>query len=242
MSKTTSFLNSILSSLTDGMVSNLAGEVLNLEQQKERLVQTGKYLFGLGCCVGSSGNMSVRLPDGYFLMTNKGVSLGRMRANDLAVLDAQGNLIAGENPTKEAMMHLAIYAAKPEVNAIVHLHSTYLTALASMENVDRDNALRPFTPYMVLRIGKLPVIPYAAPGSEELMHNLLARVQNSRAFLLQNHGVVVCGSNIYDAVDNAQELEETAKLYFLTKNRGINYLTDAQIAELEAFPKNKDKL
>lgn len=200
--------------------------------QQEQLVQLSRDLYERGYAVGGAGNISVRLEDGKFLLTNSGSSLGRLQVEDLAIVDAQGTQLAGAKPTKEMGMHLAIYFAKPEVGAIVHLHSTALTALSCLKNLDFENALRPFTPYVVMRIGKIPVVRYFPPGSAELVEAVAARAPHAKALLLANHGVIVCGKDLQDAVDNAQELEETAKLFFMLRNSEINYFTDEQVAQL----------
>jgi len=114
----------------------------------------------------------------------------------------------------------------------VHLHSTYLTALSCLEGLNPEDAVRPFTPYVVMRVGKVPVVPYYRPGDVRLGEDLGQLASRYKAFLLANHGPVVTGKNLRAAADNMEELEETAKLIFILGDRKIRYLTESEIAEL----------
>lgn len=200
----------------------------------ERMVMLCKSLFDRGYSVGGAGNVSVRNPEGGFTVTPTGRSLGRLSADSLSVIGADGQPLPGPKPSKEFAFHRALYDVRADAGAIVHLHSTYLTALSCLEGLPRDNAIRPFTPYYVMRIGHMPVIPYARPGSPQIGRDLAAAAQGSRAmaFLLASHGVVVLGRDIDDAVDNAEELEETARLHFILRAEGPRYLTEAEIVDL----------
>lgn len=202
-------------------------------EQKIQMVDLAHSLFNRGYSVGGAGNLSVRLGNGNILVTPTGSSLGRLNAESLSVLDMQGNLISGDKPSKESIFHLEMYRKNPDCNAIVHLHSTYLTALSCLKDLNLNNAIKPFTPYYVMRVKKLQVIPYYRPGDPNIARELGQRVNTGKAFLLANHGIVVTGSDLIDAVDNTEELEETAKLYFILQGQDIRYLTDAEIQDLE---------
>lgn len=201
-------------------------------EQKQQMVRLAKSLFDRGYSVGGAGNLSVRLDAQRILVTPTGSSLGRLEAARLSVLDMQGNLLSGDKPSKESVFHLAMYQKNPDCQAIVHLHSTYLTALSCIENIDTANAIKAFTPYYVMRVGNLQVIPYYRPGDVNIARELSERALSGKAFLLANHGIVVTGSDLLDAVDNSEELEETAKLYFLLQGQKIRYLTDSEINDL----------
>lgn len=201
-------------------------------EQKQQMVRLAKSLFDRGYSVGGAGNLSVRLDAQRILVTPTGSSLGRLEAARLSVLDMQGNLLSGDKPSKESVFHLAMYRKNPDCQAIVHLHSTYLTALSCIENIDTANAIKAFTPYYVMRVGNLQVIPYYRPGDVNIARELSERALSGKAFLLANHGIVVTGSDLLDAVDNSEELEETAKLYFLLQGQKIRYLTDSEINDL----------
>ncbi|WP_040976685.1 3-oxo-tetronate 4-phosphate decarboxylase [Necropsobacter massiliensis] len=201
-------------------------------RQKQQMVCLAKSLFERGYSVGGAGNLSVRLDENRILVTPTGSSLGRLEAERLSVLDMQGNLLSGDKPSKESVFHLAMYQKNPDCRAIVHLHSTYLTALSCLEGIDMQNAMKAFTPYYVMRVGKLQVIPYYRPGDRNIARELSERALSGKAFLLANHGVVVTGSDLLDAVDNTEELEETAKLYFILQGHNIRYLTDSEVNDL----------
>ncbi|WP_138469954.1 aldolase [Poseidonocella sp. HB161398] len=203
-------------------------------QKAERMVLLCKSLFDRGYSVGGAGNVSVRSDAGGFLVTPTGSCLGRLDAGNLTVIGPDGEPEPGPKPSKEFAFHRKLYEVRPDAGAIVHLHSTYLTALSCLEDLPRDNAMRPFTPYYVMRIGYMPVIPYYRPGSAQIGEDLAeaAARHKVQAFLLASHGVVVLGRDIDDAVNNAEELEETAKLLFLLKGEKLHYLTDDEIAEL----------
>ncbi len=202
------------------------------EQLRNQMVDMARSLFERGYATGGAGNLSLRLPDGNILATPTGSSLGRLQADDLSVVNMQGQHLYGLRPSKEVSFHLAIYHKKPDCHAVVHLHSTYLTALSCLKGLNQRNAIRPFTPYYVMRIGALPVIPYFKPGDPRIGEELAKLAPFHRAFLLANHGSVVTGKDFLDAVDNAEELEETAKLRFLLQGSHVDYLTDQAIADL----------
>ncbi|MDV5167793.1 aldolase [Photobacterium rosenbergii] len=203
------------------------------QQLREQMVTLARSMFERGYATGGAGNLSLKLPNGHFLATPTGSSFGRLDAERLSVIDIDGNHISGDRPSKEVAFHLAIYRNNSECNAIVHLHSTYLTALSCLEGLDTDNAIKPFTPYFVMRIGKLPVIPYLRPGDPRIAEELAKRAKDYRAFLLANHGPVVTGSDLIDAVDNAEELEETAKLALMLDGKPIRYLSEEEITDLQ---------
>lgn len=202
-------------------------------EQKIQMVELGRSFYHRGYCVGGAGNLSLRLDEQRILVTPTGSSLGRLEVDRLSIVDLEGNWLAGDKPSKEYVFHLAMYQTNPACNAVVHLHSTFLTALSCLENLDPNNAMRAFTPYYVMRVGKLPVIPYYRPGSPEIARELSERALSGKAFLLANHGVVVTGSDLLDACDNAEELEETAKLFFTLQGQNIRYLTEVEIKDLE---------
>lgn len=206
---------------------------MNEQQLREQMVNLGRSLFDRGFVTGGAGNMSLKLPDGNFLATPTGSSFGRLNADTLSVVDLEGNVISGDKPSKEVAFHLAIYRNRDECNAVVHLHSTHLTAISCLDGLDPDNAIRPCTPYYVMRVGSLPVVPYLKPGSPQIAVELAKRAPNYRAFLLANHGPIVTGKDLLDAVDNMEELEETAKLALLLNEKAIRYLTDTEISELK---------
>ena len=198
------------------------------EDERQLLVSLGTSLFERGFSVGSAGNISVRLPDGY-LMTPTNSSLGRLEAARLSRLDADWNHIGGDKPTKEVFLHRAFLDARPDAGAVVHLHSTHATAISCLEVA----VIPPLTPYFVMRVGRtLPLIPYYRPGDAAMEPAIHAAARAAKAVLLANHGPVICGATLTDAVNAAEELEEAAKLALMLRALNPRLLTPAQVDDL----------
>lgn len=212
---------------------NLAALHQQEQALRQQMVELGRSLFARGYATGGAGNLSVKLTDGTILATPTGASLGRLQADTLSKVSLEGEHLSGDRPSKEVQFHLAMYQANPDFGAVVHLHCTHLTALSCRADLNPDNVIRPFTPYYVMRVGKLPLVPYYAPGASEIARDLAALSADHRAMLLANHGPVVTGTSLLNAVDNMEELEETAKLMLMLENQPIRYLTEDQISELE---------
>ncbi len=191
-------------------------------------------LFSRGFSVGSAGNISVRLSDGY-LITPTNSSLGRLDPERLAKLDGDFQHVGGDKPSKEVFMHRAFYRARQDAGAVVHLHSTMATAVACLPDVDAANPIPPLTPYFVMRVGRsMPIIEYYRPGDPEMEPAIHAAAHDARAVLLANHGPVVSGKTLTDAVYAAEELEEAAKLYLLLRGNAPRLLTGRQVDDLLA--------
>ena len=191
-----------------------------------------RSMFERGLTAGSSGNLSARLADG-FLVTPTGSSLGFLDPARLSKLDRSGNHVAGDPPTKEVPLHLAFYEAASEVGGVVHLHSTYATALSCLADIDPKSALDPITPYAIMQLGPVPVLPYARPGSQAIAEPIKIAARTATAVLLANHGPVVSGKTFRSAVMAAEELEETAKLMLLLRGMKVRHLSEQAIAELQ---------
>jgi ribulose-5-phosphate 4-epimerase/fuculose-1-phosphate aldolase len=209
---------------------------VNETQAREFIAEIGRSMFERRLTFGSSGNVSVRI-DGGWLMTPTGSSLGRLDPAKLSKLDDTGKLVAGDAPTKESFLHLAMYRERDKASAVVHLHSTHSVAVSCLHGIDHDDVLPPITAYYVMRVGKLPLVPYFAPGDMALGEAVGRLAAKHSAMLLANHGPVVAGSSLSAAVDAIEELEETARLYLLLHGRPTRYLSPEQIADLKRrFP------
>lgn len=202
-------------------------------RQRELIVEFGRSLFERGLTAGSSGNLSVRLDDGW-LLTPTNASLGRLDPARLSKLDWDGRLLSGERPSKEAFLHRAMYHGRDGANAIVHLHSTHSAAVSCMCGLTHDDCIPPLTPYFVMKIGRLPLVPYHRPGDPALAGAIGVLARKHAAVLLANHGPVVSGSSLEAAVYAAEELEETAKLFLLLRDVPTRPLDAAQIDELKS--------
>jgi 3-dehydro-4-phosphotetronate decarboxylase len=199
---------------------------------RESICAAGASLFNRGLTHGSTGNISVALPDGGWLMTPTGSSLGTLDPSRLSKLDASGRLIGGDTPTKESFLHTTMYEKRPKSGAVVHLHSTHSVAVSCLDGIDHTNCLPPITAYYVMRIGALPLVPYYPPGDATLADAVGKLAGKHHAVLLANHGPVVAGSSLSAAQDAIEELEETARLFLMLRNEKIRGLTPAQVDEL----------
>ena len=203
---------------------------------REEICHAAKSIFDRGLTHGSTGNISARCEDGW-LLTPTGSNLGRLDPARLSKLDWDGKLVAGDAPSKESFLHLAMYQERAGNQAVIHLHSTHSVAVSVLEEVDPDDVLPPITAYYVMRIGTLPLVPYFAPGDMKLADAVRGFAGKHHAVLLANHGPVVAGASLAAAADAAEELEATARLYLLLRGSRIRTLSAEQCADLRRrFP------
>jgi ribulose-5-phosphate 4-epimerase/fuculose-1-phosphate aldolase len=205
---------------------------LSESRLREQICRLGQSLFDRGLTAGSSGNISVRLEEGW-LMTPTNASLGRLDPARLSRLGPDGTLIDGDAPTKESFLHRAMYEERPRARAVVHLHSTHSVAVSCLEEIDPADVLPPITAYYVMRVGRLPLVPYFPPGDLMLADAVRKLASKHHAVLLANHGPVVAGTSLDAAVNAVEELEETAKLFLLLGGRRVRFLTPSQAAALK---------
>ncbi len=198
---------------------------------RDQIVRVGRSLYDRGLTFGAAGNISVRTTDGW-LMTPTGVSLGSLEPEDIAKLNASGQHVAGLKPTKESFLHQEFYRSRPQSGAVVHLHASHSVAVSCMSGLDTCNVLPPLTAYYIMRVGRLPLIPYFAPGDVNLAKAVGEMASRHHAVLLANHGPVVSGDSLLDALYATEELEETAKLFLLLRGQSVSTLTDPQIEDL----------
>jgi len=203
---------------------------------RDRVATLGRSMFQRGLTFGATGNLSVKLDDGW-LMTPTGVAMGELDPARLAKLDDAGHHLTGDKPTKETFLHLAMYGERPRAGAVVHLHSTHSVAVSCLDGIDPADVLPPLTAYYVMRVGALPLVPYFPPGDVDLAKAVREMASRHHAVLLANHGPVVAGRDLDDAVFATEELEETAKLFLMLRGAPTRPLTAAQVAGLrERFP------
>jgi ribulose-5-phosphate 4-epimerase/fuculose-1-phosphate aldolase len=208
----------------------------NEDRLRDELVMLGRSLYDRGLAHGSAGNLSVKLSDGW-LMSPTHSCLGRLDPARLSRLDAQGRLVDGDAPSKEAFLHLAMYGERAHCGAVVHLHSVHAVAVSCLEGLDPQDALPPITAYAVMQVGRLALVPYFPPGDPALADAVRRVASKHHAILLANHGPVVAGSSLSAAVGAVEELEQTARLMLLLEGRRTRPLDAAQVAELERrFP------
>jgi ribulose-5-phosphate 4-epimerase/fuculose-1-phosphate aldolase len=204
---------------------------------REKIVRIGALLYNRQLAHGSAGNLSVRLDDGSILVTPTNSCLGFLEPERISKLSATGDLLAGDPPSKEAFFHLAVYEERPSARAVVHLHSTYSVAASCLCHDNAEDALPPLTAYHVMRVGKLPLVGYFRPGDRALADAVRGAAKGHRSMLLANHGPIVSGASLEEAMYAYEELEETAKLFFILGDRKASPLNAEAIAEINrVFP------
>ncbi len=198
---------------------------------RETMTRLAQSLFARGYTVGSSGNISARVDDGL-LITPTNSCFGFLDPARISKLDGSGRHVAGDPPSKEIFLHQAFYETRQGTGAVVHLHSTHATALSCLPDIDPDDVIPPLTPYVVMRVGRVKLVPYVRPGDPKMGDLIRALGGQYAAVLLANHGPVVSAKDIESAVYASEELEETAKLVLLLRGEKARRLTPAQIDEL----------
>ncbi|MCY4053979.1 MAG: aldolase [Hyphomicrobiales bacterium] len=201
---------------------------------REQMCLLAKSMFDRGLTGGSTGNISARTSEGGLLVSPTGTSFGRLDPGRLSRFDAQGNLIDGDPPTKEMPLHAAFYDTRTTAGAVVHLHSCYSVALSMMPDADEDNFLPSLTPYAIMKLGKVKLLPFFLPGDQAMGEAVRGLAGKRSAVMLANHGPVVAGKDIEAACNAIEELEYTARLAMMTRGQSPRALTDAQVKALVA--------
>src|ERR1043165_5065350 len=205
-------------------------------QLRDDIAAIGKSLYDRGLAHGSAGNISVKLADGW-LMTPTNSCMGRLDPARISKLDGNGKLFAGDKPSKETFLHIAMYEERASCGAVVHLHSIHSVAVSCMDGLDAANVFPPITAYAIMQVGSLALVPYYPPGDESLAEAVRKVASKHHAVLLANHGPVVAGSSLDAAVNAIEELEQTAKLMLLLDGHPTRFLNPEQVAELNRrFP------
>ncbi len=200
---------------------------------RERICLFARSLYDRGLTHGSTGNISVRTEDGSLLVTPTGSSFGFLDPGALAHLDANGNYLSGDKPTKEVGLHTAFYTSlRPTTGAVVHLHSHHAVALSTLPEIDPDNMLPPLTPYATMQLGRVRLLPYFRPGDPAMAKAVADLDPKVTAVVLANHGPVVAGTTLDRAVFAMEELEETARLALTLRGERPRLLADAQVEDL----------
>lgn len=199
---------------------------------REDICVLAKSMFDRGLTCGSSGNISARLSDGTVLVTPTGRAMGFLDPAQISHLDTDFRLLSGDPPTKETPLHSAFYETRQGTGAVVHLHSTHAVALSMLPETDPDNVLPPLTPYTIMRVGKVRLLPFFLPGDPAMGEALRGLAGKRSAVLLANHGPVVAGKDIWATAFAMEELEESAKLAVLTRGMGPQHLSSSHIQQI----------
>jgi len=199
---------------------------------RDQICLLAKSMFDRGLTGGSTGNISARTEDGGLLVSPTGSSFGRLDPAELSRFDAAGRHIAGLKPTKEMPLHSAFYETRKSAGAVVHLHSCHSVAWSMMPEIDPNNVLPPLTPYAIMKLGKVQLLPFFMPGDAAMGEALRSLGGKRSAVLLANHGPVVAGKDVEAACNAIEELEETAKLAIMMRGFDARALTPAQVRDV----------
>lgn len=203
-------------------------------QLRETICDIARSLFERGLTHGSTGNISARTEDGGLLVSPTGTSFGRLDPARLSHFDAAGRLIAGDPPTKEMPLHAAFYETRRSAGAVVHLHSTHAVALSMLPEADPDDFLPPITPYAIMKLGRVKLLPFFLPGDPAMGDALRGLAGRRSAVMLANHGPVVAAKDVEAASAAIEELEETARLTLLLRGMQPRMLTRDQVQAVVA--------
>jgi len=190
---------------------------------RRELVACARAIHARGLSHGSTGNISVRVGE-RMLVTATGTALATITDDELSLLDLTGTHLDGPAPSKEAFLHTAMLRARPEARAVVHTHSTHAAAVSALAGLDPDSALPPLTAYFVMKVGRLPLLPFFAPGASGYAHVAEDAARTSAALLLRNHGPIAAGPTLRAALETIEEIEETARLALLLHGRRTNFV------------------
>ena len=199
---------------------------------REDLCATAASLFARGLTHGSTGNVSARTEDGGLLVSPTGSSFGALDPGRLARFDAAGRHVAGDAPTKEMPLHAAFYETRRSAGAVVHLHSCHSVALSLLPMEDEADFLPPLTPYAVMQLGRVRLLPFFVPGDPAMGDAVRGLAGRHSAVMLAHHGPVVAGRSVAAAAAAIEELEATARLALLTRGMGARGLDAGQVARV----------
>lgn len=199
---------------------------------REQICLLAKSMFDRGLTGGSTGNISARTEDGGLLVSPTGTSFGRLNPGRLSLFDAGGRHVDGDKPTKEMPLHTAFYDTRSSAGAVVHLHSCHSVALSMMPDVEEDSFLPPLTPYGIMKLGKVKLLPFFLPGDPAMGEAVRGLAGKRSAVMLANHGPVVAGKDVEAACNAVEELEDTARLAMLTRGMNPRALSVDQVRAL----------
>ncbi|HML05172.1 MAG TPA: class II aldolase/adducin family protein [Methanobacterium sp.] len=178
------------------------------------LVNASHFIYNKGLSPGKSGNISCRFyEDGVskIAITKSMISKGNVRINDIIIIDMSGNVLQGEGkPSSETFLHLGIYNAREDINAVAHTHSPYAAGFSMS-----DKELKRLEGFGPIENPYIPSVKYSKPGSMELANDTVEIMKNEDAVILKNHGVVAAGINLNEAVLLAEFIEDIAKTQFI---------------------------
>ena len=199
---------------------------------RQEIIRVTRIVANQGLIRSSDGNISVRLGDDRFLVTPSGLYKMSMNPDDPIVVDSTGQVIEGKpglKPTSEVGMHLEAYRQRPDVNAVLHTHPPYCTAL-TIAGIPFPTDL---LPEVLIALGDIPTAPYATPGTRSLAKSIQAPIKDHNAVLLSNHGSISVGKTLEEALITLERMEHAAYTYHLARELGdLNPIPKTELARL----------
>ncbi len=206
------------------------------KQRRKDMVEVAKRIHRRGWISASDGNLSVKLDDNAILTTPTGVHKGYMDIDDFVVVDMEGKKISGSaNPSSELAMHLECYRNRDDINAVIHAHPTYCVAF-SVANIKLAKCL---LPEIVFTLGSIPTADYAPPTTNEVPKSIEKYIKDFDAIILERHGSVTVGGDIFSAYNKLERMEHVAEITYHARQLGkAEPLSDTQVTELVTIREN----
>lgn len=183
----------------------------NLKTKIEDAIWAAKTLFDRNKVSGSSANLSFKHENKIYI-SGTNTCFGRLTENDFSEISMEGKHIGGITPSKELPLHRMIYNHKPTINSVIHIHSFYATLWSCLEHDNEFDIVPSYTPYLDMKLGKITLVEYAKPGSQELFDHFKSKLNEGNGYILKNHGPVVASKDILSAFYSIEELEESTKI------------------------------
>lgn len=198
----------------------------------DELITASRTLYGRKLIHAAGGNTSVRGGD-FVWISQTGAELGKLTEDKIVKVDLQGNVLEGRAPSKEMAMHLAMYRARKNAHAVIHVHPTYSIAFSTLISRESNDVVPPYTMAFYVRAGRVPMIPYHPSGSHSLHEAVEALAPVHHAILLRQHGLIVAGADMSTAIGVVEEVEQCCQIAVATALKGAP-LTEAQLRAIDA--------
>ncbi len=196
---------------------------------KNEIMLVGRRMYERNYVASNDGNISARLDNNQIMITPSGISKGYINPEEMVIVDMSGKVQNNKKPSSELSLHLQIYKNRPDVNSVCHAHPIYATAFA-VAGIPLDTYV---LPEVIISLGKIPLIEYGTPGTEELYNPIIKEINKYDAFLLANHGALTVGKNIVNAYHKMETIEHFAHIAFLSKQLGqTTALDEIQVKKL----------
>ena len=204
-------------------------------EYRKDIIEVCKRIYNQGWVAANDGNVSIKLGEDVYLCTPTGMSKGYLTTDQLVKVDGSGNKLEGEfNPSSEIKMHIDVYKNRPDVQSVVHAHPATATGFACA-GMALDECI---IPEVVISLGSIPLAKYGTPSTEEIPQSIRKYLPNHSVFLLENHGALSIGSDVYQAYYRMESMELFAKIYLVAKQLGqINLIDEENVKKMQQLRK-----